>query len=138
MSDVQTSLSPEERELLDEARRVRENAYAPYSEFKVGAAVRCADGRIFAGCNVENSSYGMTICAERSALVQAVAAGCRTFSAIAVVYDKDGQPASPCGACRQFMCEFRPDFAVLLGTADPAGPVVKTSVDALIPGAFRF
>jgi len=91
--------------LVDMAWNAREHAYAPYSKFAVGAAVLAADGRMFAGCNVENLSYGLTNCAERVAIGAAVAAGARELVAVAVVADT-GVPVSPCGACRQVMAEF--------------------------------
>ena len=92
-------------DLLDEARRVRERAYAPYSQFAVGAAVLTRSGRVFTGCNIENLSFGLTICAERAAIFAAVAAGEREFAAIAMVADS-ATPVTPCGACRQVMAEF--------------------------------
>ena len=91
--------------LVDAAWQVRERAYAPYSKFRVGAAVLAADGRVFVGCNVENLSYGLSICAERVAIGSAVAAGTRDLLAIAVVAETT-VPISPCGACRQVMTEF--------------------------------
>jgi cytidine deaminase len=96
-----------ERSILIEAAWTTRNlAYAPYSNFQVGAALETIDGKIFTGCNVENLSYGLTICAERAAIFSAVAAGCQTFSRIFVVADTD-EPISPCGACRQVMAEFQ-------------------------------
>lgn len=92
--------------LVAKAWHARERAYAPYSQFAVGAALLSADGRVFTGCNVENLSYGLTICAERVALTSAIAAGAREFSSIAVVADTK-VPISPCGACRQVMAEFQ-------------------------------
>ncbi len=91
--------------LVDEAWQARDAAYAPYSNFAVGAALLAADGRIFRGCNVENISYGLTNCAERVAIGAAVAAGVREFLAVVVVADT-GAPISPCGACRQVLAEF--------------------------------
>lgn len=91
--------------LVEAAWRAREMAYAPYSNFHVGAALLAADGRVFVGCNVENISYGLTNCAERVAIGAAVAAGVREFLAVAVVADT-GVPISPCGACRQVLAEF--------------------------------
>ena len=96
-------------ELIALAEKVRENAYAPYSGFKVGAALLTAENEVFLGCNVENAAYGETVCAERTAIFKAVSEGKRCFSKIAIVGGKDGelpQPAYPCGACRQVMSEF--------------------------------
>jgi cytidine deaminase len=122
--------------LLQRARQAREQAYAPYSNFQVGAAVLTRDGRIFTGCNVENASYGLCNCAERTALFAAVAAGCRPgeFAALAVVADTPG-PVSPCGACRQVMAELcDAAMPVLLGNLAEAHDA--TTVAALLPGAF--
>ncbi len=91
--------------LIDAAWAARERAYAPYSKFKVGAALLAEDGRIFSGCNVENLSYGLTMCAERVAIGAALAAGVMSFRGVAVVADT-GEPISPCGACRQVLSEF--------------------------------
>ena len=98
--------------LLEAAWRARESAYAPYSKFPVGAALLAVDGRIFAGCNVENISYGLTNCAERVAIGAAVAAGVRQFLAVAVVADTE-IPISPCGACRQVLMEFGVPLVIL-------------------------
>ena len=91
--------------MIQSAWDARENAYAPYSKFAVGAALLTGDGRVFTGCNVENLSYGLTICAERVAIGSAVAAGMKNLTMLAVVADTD-VPVSPCGACRQVMAEF--------------------------------
>lgn len=123
--------------LLNLARQARENAYAPYSRFLVGAALVTHDGRHFTGCNVENASYGLCNCAERTALFAAVAAGCRPgdFAAIAVIGSTAG-PISPCGACRQVMSELCDDtMPVWLGNLD--GAMQETTVQALLPGSFR-
>jgi cytidine deaminase len=119
--------------LLAEAKRARENAYAPYSRFKVGAALLGKSGRVYRGCNVENASYGATICAERAAIVQAVSQGEREFDAIAVVADMP-EPVPPCGLCRQVLAEFSPQMQVIMGNL--AGQVRITSVEQLYPGAF--
>ena len=122
-------MKPEFQKLIETAIRARLAAYAPYSNFQVGAALLCDDGEIFTGCNVENLSYGLTICAERNAIGTAVAAGRQKFAAIAVAADSD-QAISPCGACRQVMCEFG-DFPVLL--ANLHGEVVESTVGELLP-----
>jgi cytidine deaminase len=117
------------QQLITSATEARMAAHAPYSGFPVGAAVQARDGRIFAGCNVENLSYGLTICAERNAIFQAVASGAREFRAIAIVADTP-EPVSPCGACRQVMLEFG-DFPVICATLD--GKVFESMVSALLP-----
>lgn len=117
--------------LLQQARQVRENAYAPYSGYPVGAALLGASGRIFTGCNVENAVYPETICAERAAVVKAVSEGERDFVAIAVV-TRDG--GSPCGACRQVLNEFSSTTLVLI--ADVEGNLRETTVGDLLPDRF--
>ena len=106
---------------MKEAEAARLMAYTPYSGFKVGAALLCADGKIYHGCNIENAAYTPTNCAERTAFFKAVSEGERKFEAIAVVGGKDGEPApfcAPCGVCRQVMAEFcTDDFKVVLGTS---------------------
>jgi cytidine deaminase len=119
--------------LVRAAIAARERAYVPYSRFAVGAALLTASGEVFGGCNVENAAYGNSICAERTALVSAVAAGHRDFVAIAVVTPTDG-PASPCGSCRQVLVEFNPEMTVLL--ANLRGDLVRTTAGELLPGAF--
>ena len=99
--------------LISAARRARENAHAPYSNFRVGAALRATSGRIFGGCNVENATYGLTVCAERIAIFKAISEGERGFDAIAVVTDTD-KLTPPCGACRQLIWEFCGDVPVIL------------------------
>ena len=118
--------------LVAAADAARTRAYAPYSRFTVGAALRLADGTILSGCNVENASFGLAICAERNAVAAAVAAGARSFDAVAVVTDST-PPASPCGACRQVLAEFG-DCTIIL--ANPDGDRVITSVSELLPNAF--
>ena len=123
------------REKAIEAMRA---AYAPYSEFFVGAALLCKNGRIYTGCNIENASYSVTVCAERVALFSAIAAGEREFEAIAVVGGKNGEidaPCSPCGVCRQALAEFCPkDMRVLLVTKDG---YEEYSLEALLPKSFK-
>ena len=119
-------------ELVAAARTVRVEAHAPYSGFAVGAAVLTLDGRVFVGCNVENASFGLSVCAERHAIAAAVAAGCHEFAGIAVVTQSD-PPAAPCGACRQVLAEFG-DFPVILAGVD--GGSQTTTVRSLLPLAF--
>lgn len=125
-------------ELIRQAEAARANAYSPYSGYTVGAALLCADGTVALGCNVENTSYGATICAERVAVTRAVAEGKREFSAIAVVGGKRGEPAetffSPCGICRQFLREFcGDDFRVLVACK---GEIRAYTLRELLPSGF--
>ncbi len=122
-----------DQELVQHALAARSRAYAPYSGFAVGAALLTAGGRVVPGCNVENASYGLTCCAERTAVFRAVAEGEREFFAIAVVADTCG-PISPCGACRQVLVEFNPQLKVIL--ANLGGEMQVTVAGALLPGAF--
>lgn len=119
--------------LQAQAIRARENAYAPYSRFSVGAALLGGDGRVFTGCNVENASYGLCICAERNAVFSAVAAGTQKFRAIAIV-SSAAQPVTPCGACRQVLAEFAPSFDVRCYGND--GSEVAHTTASLLPHAF--
>ncbi|MFC5580309.1 cytidine deaminase [Rhodanobacter terrae] len=124
-------------DLLALARSARDHAYAPYSHFRVGAALLTRDGRRFGGCNVENASYGLCNCAERTALFSAVAAGCRPgdFAALAVIADGDS-PVSPCGACRQVMAELC-DGAMPVLMANLRGDTQQATVAALLPDSFK-
>lgn len=115
------------------ARAVREEAYAPYSGYRVGAALLGQSGRVYVGTNVENASYGLSLCAERGAVSQAVAAGERAFTALVVV-TKGEKAAAPCGMCRQVLAELPPPFPVLCVSVD--GHRLETSVEALLPHAF--
>lgn len=119
-------------ELIQLAARARENAYAPYSKFKVGAALLAKSGQVYTGSNVENASYGLTICAERAALFHAVSEGEREFTAIAVVTDRG---VSPCGACRQVLREFGRDLRVIV--ADTQGRQREYTLGALLPDDFK-
>jgi len=121
--------------LLAAAELARENAYAPYSHFTVGAAVLSAKGRMYAGCNVENASFGLSICAERAAIFAAVGAGERHIRSLAVVSDAQA-PAMPCGACRQVLQEFgsTPDIPIVVATTD--GAQVSATLGELLPKPF--
>ncbi len=105
-------MSNDDRKLIEEAKKAARNAYAPYSGYRVGAALKTADGNIYTGCNIENASYSLTVCAERNAVAQAVINGERDFQAIAVFVDSD-LLFSPCGACRQVLSEFSPALRVI-------------------------
>jgi cytidine deaminase len=118
--------------LVEAASEVRDRAHAPYSSFTVGAAVIDVEGRVHVGCNVENASYGLSVCAERHAVAAAVSAGGGGIEGLAVVTGTS-PPTSPCGACRQVLVEFG-DFPVIL--ANPDGERIVTSVNRLLPNAF--
>lgn len=119
--------------LLAAARAARPAAYAPYSGFAVGAAVLARDGRVFCGVNVENASYGATLCAERVAAASAIASGVREILAVAVV-GPGGKPCPPCGICRQFLAEFGPSMEIIL--EDGRGGLEVHELAELLPGAF--
>jgi len=120
------------QELLNAALSARERAYAPYSKFLVGAAVLAKSGKIYTGCNIENASYGLTVCAERNALFSAVGSGEREFTALCVVGDTEA-PISPCGACRQVMAEFKVPCIIL---ANLKGDVKEYTLEELLPYGF--
>ncbi len=120
-------------DLIAAASLARENAHAPYSKFRVGAAVRARSGRVFTGCNVENSTYGLTLCAERVAIFKAISEGERGFDAVAVVTDTDAL-TPPCGACRQIIWEFCGDAEVVL--ANLKGKIEVHRMSALFPKPF--
>jgi cytidine deaminase len=124
----------DDRALIEAARKARERAYVPYSRFPVGAAILTADGELYTGCNIENSSFGLTNCAERTAIFKAVSEGHQRVATIAVIADTEG-PVSPCGSCRQVMSEFGPDARVILTNLQ--GDITVTTVRELLPGAFR-
>lgn len=123
----------EEAELVAAARAAFGNAYAPYSAFHVGAAVRADDGAIYSGCNVENATFGATVCAERNAVAAAVRAGARRLVACAVVTHHD-HPASPCGICRQVLREFAVDLPIVSVTTD--GDRAEWTLAQLLPESF--
>ena len=120
--------------LIDAARAAMANSYSPYSHYAVGAAIACGDGSVVAGCNVENASYGGAICAERGAVMTAVALGQRTWDAIAVM-TRGPEPAYPCGFCRQVLNEFAPTLPILLVTANLETRKLVFLND-ILPGAF--
>ncbi|WP_078552783.1 cytidine deaminase [Bacillus alkalicellulosilyticus] len=120
--------------LLEEAKKARKRAYVPYSKFKVGAALLTKDGDVFHGCNIENASYGLTNCAERTAIFKAISEGENEFQAIAVIADSP-RPVPPCGACRQVLVEFcPPTMKVILSNLE--GIRKEITVSELLPGAF--
>ena len=122
------------QELMELAIEAREQAYVPYSNFKVGSAVLAKDGRVFTGCNIENAAYGPTNCAERTAIFKAVSEGVRDFVALAVVADTTA-PVTPCGVCRQVMAEFfTSETPIYLGNLQ--GDFIPTTLGELLPGAF--
>lgn len=127
------SITPSDLILLAQARDIKENAYAPYSDFRVGAAVFTSEGEIFRGVNVENAAYGSTLCAERAALTAAVTHGYREITAIAIVGDSES-PTVPCGACRQVLAEFNPEMRVIVGGR--TDEVLVFTLDELLPEAF--
>jgi cytidine deaminase len=128
-------VTPDDKALVDQARTARERAYAPYSRFRVGAALRSRDGQVFTGVNVENASYPVGTCAERAALGAAVTAGATEFDAIAVACDGDA-PCTPCGMCRQALYEFAPHL-VVLAAREGGEPVRYDLGDDLLPHGFR-
>ncbi len=130
-------MSKEFDALVSAACAVRHNSYSPYSKFRVGAALLGRSGKVYCGTNVENASFGLSICAERAAIFGAVAAGERDFIAIAVCAD-GLTPTPPCGACRQVLLEFGPDMVLLMAGQDgPRGEVKRFTVAELVPEAFR-
>ena len=126
---------PQRTELIQRALEVRKNAYAKYSEFSVGASLLTSDGKFFDGVNVENASFGLTVCAERSAVFAAVSAGQRKIIAIAIA--TDGGHA-PCGACRQVLSEFDDDMAILMVDTSEPSKILQSTLNELLPGRFVF
>jgi len=127
------TLGPGDEELIKVASLARQRAHAPYSKYKVGAAIRTKRNKVHAGANVENASYGLTVCAERTAAFAAVNAGDKVFESIAIVIDDDKLP-TPCGACRQVLAEFSPEMRVLLATT--GGLRKATTLRELLPDPF--
>lgn len=122
----------ETQKLMDCAIKARENAYSPYSHFAVGAALLCEDGTLYEGCNIENASYGLTNCAERTAIFKAVSEGHTKFKALAVVADTEG-PCAPCGACRQVMAEFKIPLIIM---GNLMGNIKIVTIEELLPFSF--
>lgn len=133
----QPTINPNVRDLLVQAARdAAANAYCPYSHYPVGAALLTLDGQIYTGCNVENISYGLSMCAERTAVFKAVAAGCRAFAALAVV-GGDRRPAAPCGACRQVLAELcPPSMPVYIARLKKGGRATASTLGELLPLSF--
>lgn len=127
-------LSRAEQDLVTAALGAMKQAYAPYSRFRVGAALRAADGRVFVGCNVENASYGATVCAERNAVASAVVEGATRFDLLAIA-TRTSPPSPPCGLCRQVLGEFSPDLKILL--VNPKGEAVRSKLSKLLPMNFN-
>ena len=120
------------QKLMDCAIKARENAYSPYSHFAVGAALLCEDGTLYEGCNIENASYGLTNCAERTAIFKAVSEGHIKFKALAVVADTEG-PCAPCGACRQVMAEFKIPLIIM---GNLMGNIKIVTMEEVLPFSF--
>lgn len=126
-------MNTELNELLARARKAAETAYAPYSGYRVGSAVKCTDGTIYTGCNIENASYSLTLCAERVAIFKAVSDGKLDFKAIAIYVDSD-KSFPPCGACRQVISEFAPSIPVVYANREET---FESSMDRLFPLSFK-
>ena len=124
-----------DKQLLSQAKIATQYAYVPYSHFPVGAALECADGSVYTGCNVENAAFGSTICAERVACCKAVSEGKQKFTRLAIYADSTNW-CTPCGACRQFLAEFSPDIEVLCARGD--GRYVSYKLSELLPHTFNF
>ena len=133
MIEKETDMTEQEiQKLIDRAIVAREKTYSPYSHFGVGAALLCEDGAIYEGCNIENASYGLTNCAERTAIFKAVSEGHTKFKALSVVADTEG-PCAPCGACRQVMGEFNIPIIIM---GNLKGDIEVVSTEALLPFSF--
>jgi len=126
-------MKEEFKKLIKEAEKARKKAYTPYSKFQVGAAVLCADGKMFSGCNIENASFGLTVCAERVAIYKAISEGSTKFEAIAVIGDTN-KPCSPCGACRQVISEFGEDIPLIMANLKEDVKIIQ--IKELLPEAF--
>ncbi len=127
-------MKTDRQQIIQAALNAQKRAYCPYSNFPVGAAIQTASGKVYEGVNVENASFGLTLCAERVAASAAVAAGDREFAAIAIA-SRGG--VTPCGACRQFLAEFNPALPIMIVDADRPTEVRQTTLDVLLPGRFE-
>lgn len=134
MSEPFRAPNQAETALVEHARAAKDNAYVPYSNFRVGAAIELADGHVVTGCNVENAAYSMAICGERTAMVRLIAEGRDPAMVRSIAVHVDGPDGSPCGACRQFLSEFAPDASI---TFLQGGEPVSCLVRDLLPGAFN-
>lgn len=133
MIEKETDMTEQEiQKLIDRAIVAREKTYSPYSHFGVGAALVCEDGSIYEGCNIENASFGLTNCAERTAIFKAVSEGHTKFKALAVVADTEG-PCAPCGACRQVVAEFKIPIIIM---GNLMGNVKIVTIEELLPFSF--
>lgn len=130
----QEGIGLDDQTLVALAREMRARAYCPYSGFAVGAALLCADGTVYTGCNVENAAYGSTICAERTALVKAVSDGRRGGFVRLAIAGSGGEPCWPCGACRQMLSEFAPELEILAARED--GSFERAPLSVLLPHSF--
>ena len=124
-----------EKHLIEQAQKARERAWAPFSDFKVGAALLCKGGKIYTGCNIENKAMSLSICAERTAMIKAISEGDRDFETMAIIADTPSL-TYPCGACRQMIWEFGPEVCLIL--ANIKGDLKRVSIKALLPEAFNF
>lgn len=130
----ENTVKEEYKKLIKEAEKARKRAYTPYSKFKVGAAILTSDGKIFTGCNIENASFGLTVCAERVAISKAISEGSYKFKAIVIVGDTN-RPCSPCGACRQVISEFGEDIKIIMSNLK--GDIKIKKIRELLPEAFN-
>lgn len=134
MTEKKMNKNQKAKKLVKIASSARKKAYAPYSKFKVGAALEAENGKIYTGCNIENASYGITVCAERVALVKAVSEGVKKFKRIAVVANSK-KPCPPCGICRQALYEFAPKMEIIM--ANLKGKMMSENISRLLAHAFR-
>lgn len=133
--NINSTEQTSDKVLMDMAKKAMGTAYAPYSDFKVGAAVLGDDGKIYTGCNIENASYGATLCAERTAISKCISHGCKTFSKVAIASSKNDK-TFPCGICRQVMSEFMSNAGVIL--LESKGDIVSYTLEELLPESFKY